>query len=221
TSDPASSPSTGTSYGSRSAASTGPARRPRERRTARWSEPCGRASAPPTRSWIRRRSALLEVGLALLGERARTLLGVLGREDGPADLELAREAVDLRHAFGLAHRLLDRLDRQRAVVADRRRQLERHLEGRAVGHHPPDEPDRQRLLRRVGARRQEPLHGLRVGDLPAQAYGRAAHREEPAARLAHAERRALAGDPDVGALEALGAARHRVALYRGDERLPQ
>src|SRR5207245_4312808 len=125
-------PTTGCCCASRSAAATGRAPRPRGRRTARWTGPCDPASAPLTRS-CRARSALLEVGFALLGERARAFLGVFGGEDGPADLELAGEPVDLGHALGLAHRLLDRLHRQRAVVADHRGQLERHLERLPVG----------------------------------------------------------------------------------------
>ena len=49
----------------------------------------------------------------------------------------------------------------------------------------------------------------------------AAEREQAALGFPHAERRALARDADVGALEHLGATRDRIALDRGDQRLRQ
>ena len=47
-------------------------------------------------------SAALEDGLALFGEGARSLARVLTGEDGLADLELARQALLLGQALGLA-----------------------------------------------------------------------------------------------------------------------
>ena len=65
-----------------------------------------------------------------------------------------------------------------------------------------------RISRRVG-----------VGDLATQADGRAGHRVERPPRLAHAEACRLARDPDVGALQQLGAAGDGDALDRGEQRL--
>ena len=84
---------------------------------------------------------------ALLGEGLLALLGVLGGEDGPADLELDLERLDLGDALGLAHRTLDGLDGQRPVGADHLRDLQGLVERRAVGHDPADEPDLLGLLR--------------------------------------------------------------------------
>ena len=71
----------------------------------------------------------------------------------------------------------------------------------------------------TGLRAQEDVHRDRVRDLAREADRGATEREQPALALPHAEDRALARDADVRALQHLGAARDRVPLDRGDERL--
>src|SRR5439155_17483297 len=56
-------------------------------------------------------SASFELGFALLDEGARPFLGVFRREDGPADLQLLLERLDLGQPLGLHDRALDRLHR--------------------------------------------------------------------------------------------------------------
>src|SRR4051812_28877639 len=88
----------------------------------------------------------LEVGSALFREGLRPFLGVVGREDGLAVLELVRERFLLGHAVGLAQRAQDGLDRERTVVVDGLRDLERLRERLTVGHDVTDEPDARRFL---------------------------------------------------------------------------
>ena len=87
------------------------------------------------------RSAALEVGGALLGERARAFLGVVGPEDGLPVLELVGKRFLLGHAVGFAQGAEDGLDRERAVVVDRLCDLERLRERVTVGHDVADEAD--------------------------------------------------------------------------------
>ena len=95
------------------------------------------------------------------------------------------------------------------------------LERLAVGHDAADQPDLLRLVRAHGAGGEEDVHRDGVGDLAGEPARGPAEREQAAAGLPHAEDRALARDPDVGALEHLGAAGDRVALDGGDHRLQQ
>ena len=57
-------------------------------------------------------------GRALLGEGLRAFLGVLAREDLPADRVLVLHRVEVAHVLGLAPRPQDRLRRQRRVLRD-------------------------------------------------------------------------------------------------------
>ncbi len=76
-----------------------------------------------------------------------------------------------------------------------------------------------RLGGAVAAAGEQHLQGMGVRDLPGQADGRAAHREEPAADLEQAEGRRLPGDADVGGLEHLRPTGHADALDRGEDGL--
>jgi 3-oxosteroid 1-dehydrogenase len=164
-------------------------------------------------------SAPLEVRLALLCKRARPLLRVLGREDGPANLELPGERLALRQPLRLLDRPLDRLHRERAVRSDQLGRLPRGSERLSVVDHPADEPDLQRLFCGEVAPRQQQLHRNRVGDLASEPDGRAAQGEQPPPGLGEPELRAPAHDPDVCRLEYLGAARHGRPLDRGNDGL--
>ena len=73
-------------------------------------------------------------GRALLGEGLGALLGVRRRHHRHADGLLEGERLLLAHVLGLAQRLEDRLDRERAVAGHGRRDLARLVERGAVGH---------------------------------------------------------------------------------------
>ncbi|CKS41822.1 Uncharacterised protein [Mycobacterium tuberculosis] len=68
---------------------------------------------------------------------------------------------------------------------------------------------------------QQQVAGQSVGDLPDQPHGRAAHRVQAPLGLGDAELRTFTGDPDVGALQDLGAAGDRGPLDGGDQRFGQ
>src|SRR5215468_5052881 len=162
-----------------------------------------------------------ELGLALLGERPRALLWVLAAEHCHADPGLGRERVVLGHALGLPDRPQDRPHRDRAVRGDLLRDLQRPGQRLAVRDDVADQADLQRLGRADQPPGQQQLGRDRVGDLPRQPHRRAAEREQPPARLGDAEPRALAGHPDVGGLEDLGAPGDGRPLDGGDQRLGQ
>ena len=84
-----------------------------------------------------------------------------------------------------------------------------------------DKADVLGLLRADGPGGEQQLHGDRERDLPREAHRRPALREQTALGLEDPERGGLARDPDVGGLKDLAAARDRVALDRGDQRLRQ
>src|SRR4051812_42332896 len=90
----------------------------------------------------------LELRRALLGEGLGALLGVVRREDRPADVELDLQRLVLRERLGRTYRALDGLDGERSVGPDHRRDLERLVERLAVGDDVADEPDLLGLLRR-------------------------------------------------------------------------
>src|SRR5215471_2926699 len=162
-----------------------------------------------------------ELGLALLGEGPRAFLRVLAAEHGHADPGLGRERVVLGHALGLPDRPQDRPHRDRPVRGDLLRDLQRPGQRLAVRHDAADQADLQRLRRGNVPAGQQELGRQRVRELPRQTYRGAAEREQPPARLGDAEPRALAGHPDVGGLEDLGAARDGRPLDGGDQRLGQ
>src|SRR6478672_11324543 len=85
-------------------------------------------------------SAPLPLRRALLGERRRSLAGVLRGEDGAGDLPLALPELVLRPAVTLLHDLLGGGERERAVGGDRPRQLECGIQSAAVVGHPVHEP---------------------------------------------------------------------------------
>ena len=89
------------------------------------------------------------------------------------------------------------------------------------GHDVADQADLLGLGRQDRPAGEQQLGGDRVRDLPGEPHGGAAHRVERPARLGDAELGRLAGDPDVGALEDLGAAGDRRSLDRRDQRLGQ
>ncbi|GAB6987160.1 hypothetical protein JCM10369A_36850 [Nocardioides pyridinolyticus] len=69
----------------------------------------------------------------------------------------------------------------------------------------PDQPDLLGLRRGNQPAGQQQVERDGVGDLAGEPDGGAAHRVEAPPRLRDAEPRRLPGDPDVGALEDLGA----------------
>src|SRR6266498_2990163 len=80
---------------------------------------CGSRTGPAaTARSDRAASPAAEIGTALLRERPRPLLGVLTGEDRHAEPGLHLERVVFGHAFGLADRRQDGLDRQRTVGRD-------------------------------------------------------------------------------------------------------
>src|SRR5689334_8704918 len=82
--------------------------------------PVGRSGLAPATTITTRGRVLraLEVGAALLLERARPLARVLGREHGEADLELLLEPLGERPPEAGKHRSLDGAHRDRAVRDD-------------------------------------------------------------------------------------------------------
>ena len=98
---------------------------------------------------------------------------------------------------------------------------ERVLERRAVGDHPADQADLLGLLGRHLPGGEQEVHGHGERDLAPQPDRGAAQREQAPLGLEDAELGPLAGHPDVGGLEDLGAAGHRPTLDRGDQRLLQ
>src|SRR5437588_11147103 len=166
-------------------------------------------------------SAALEPGRSLLGEGPGALLGVVRREDGPADLELDLQGLVLGQALGGPDRAFDGLHRQRPVLTDDLGDAHGLLQGRPVGDHPAHQPHPQRLLGGDGPGRQQQVHGHGEGDLAGQAHGRSSQGEQPPPGLEDAEGGALGRDADVGRLEQLGSSRHRVALHGRDEGLAQ
>ena len=99
--------------------------------------------------------------------------------------------------------------------------LERLVQRLAVWHDVPDQADLLGLGCVDVAAGEQQVGGDRVRDLADQPHGRAAQRVQAPPRLADAEARALAGDPDVGGLQDLGAAGDRRSLDGGDQRLGQ
>src|SRR5579862_2996318 len=77
----------------------------------------------------------VEDGLALLLERFRAFLGVLGHRDGDADLHLLLERLRRRAPEAGEHRALDGLHRERTVAADDLRVATR------LAHHVRDRDD--------------------------------------------------------------------------------
>ena len=137
---------------SSSSRSSSPSFRPRPRRP----EACGcprfrtapaEPGRPPPRRGTRHlrrmtdRLPALELGLPLLQEGPRALLGVVGGEDGGADLGVVGPAVLLVLALGVAHRLEDRLDGERAVGGDHVGELVGLGERLAVRDDVADEPE--------------------------------------------------------------------------------
>jgi long-chain acyl-CoA synthetase len=174
--------------------------------------------------WAGRERAILftpERRLAFLGERARPFLRIRAGENAHADLRLDGERVVFRHAFGLPDRPQDRAHGERPVRSDHVRCLQGRGQRRAIRHHPSDQPERQRLRRRDVPPGEQQVAGQRVRDLPRQPHRRPAQREQPPARLRHAEPRALAGHPDVARLQDLGPARDSRPLHGRDQRLGQ
>ena len=83
----------------------------------------------------------------------------------------------------------------------------------------PMRPDVLGLLGADEPAGEQQVGGVGEGDLALEADGRAAEREQAPPDLGDAELGRLAGHPDLGGLEDLGAAGHAVALDRGDDRL--
>ena len=122
---------------------------------------------------------------------------------------------------------VSRIDRRIACTAsgplsrDHLGDLQRLLQRLAVGHHMADQPVLQSLGRGDVPAGQQQIAGDRVRNLAYQPHRRAAHRVQAPLRLGDTELRALAGHPDVGALQDLGAAGDGRALDGGDQRLGQ
>ena len=138
---------------------------------------------------------------------------------GPAQLQLVGQGLGLGEVGALAQAPQDGLDGERAVGGDLIGQLPGLGERLPVGHDVADEADLLGLRRRHLAARQQQLGRDRVGDLPSEADGAAAQREEAPAHLGHPEDGALPRDPQVHGLQDLGAAGHGVPLDRRDEGL--
>src|SRR5436309_10950621 len=151
-----------------------------------------------------RRSSPLELRQAFLLKGARSLAGVLAHEHGLPDPLFDLQRLRLRQPFRFLYRALDRLHRKRPVrrypLGDRPRRRQRL----PLRDDPADEPDAQRLLRRVVVAGEQYLHRLRVRYLAPEAHRRAAHREEPPAGLRDPEGCASARHADVGGLQDRG-----------------
>ncbi len=83
----------------------------------------------------------------------------------------------------------------------------------------PMRPDLLGLGRADAAAGEQQVGGVGEGDLALEADGGPAEREQAPLHLGDAELGGVAGDPDLGGLEDLGAAGHAVALDGGDDRL--
>ncbi|CAM5549368.1 Long-chain-fatty-acid--CoA ligase OS=Tsukamurella paurometabola OX=2061 GN=fadD_7 PE=4 SV=1 [Tsukamurella paurometabola] len=106
-----------------------------------WASPTRRRSAPASPE----ASAAVEDGPALLGEGARTLLRVLGCEDGQAEGCIDAEGLLLVQALRLAHGAQDGLNREGAIGVHQLGELECLVQSGVVGHHVADEAVLQRL----------------------------------------------------------------------------
>ena len=130
----------------------------------------------------------LEVGLALLGERLRAFLGVVRRRTRPGRSRArarAPRARSCRRSRAASCRMASTASGPLAAIVSAISM--RLVERLAVGHDVADQPD---LAASVGGD-VLPVSRIsaatRVGDLAAQANGRAGHRVQRPARLAHAE----------------------------------
>src|SRR5689334_18483244 len=158
-------------------------------------------------------------GVALLGEGHRPLARVLGAEDGVRQLALALPELLLAPVELLLEDRLRRVERQRAVGGDGRRQLERRVDRAAALGQPVDQPE---LVAALGGDRvagQGQLHRDAVGDPARQAHERAAGGDERALDLGDPELRLAGRDDEVAGQRDLEPAGHREALDGGDERL--
>ena len=121
-------------------------------------------------------------------------------------------------ALGVADGLQDGPDGERAVGGDGAGDLEGLVECLTVGDDVADQADLLRLGGRDVPAGEQDVGGDRVGDLTHEPHRRATEWEQAPFCFGHTEFRALAGHPDVGALEDLGAAGDGRPLHRGDER---
>ena len=151
-----------------------------------------------------------------------TAAGIGAGRDEVAQLRhrVAQRARDvLVGVQALQRALLRRLHRERRVGDDALRVLVRLVEQLLAGHDRVEQAHLERAFGRDEVGAEQELHCLRPRDLPGQAHGRTAAREQPALRLHDRELRLRARDPDVDAAEHLHAARGAEPVHRGDHRL--
>src|SRR5512133_2899919 len=163
--------------------------------------------------------ASLPHGGALLREGDRALARVLRCEDRARQLFLAPPELLVAPVELLLEDRLRRVERQRAVGGDGRRQLERRVDRLAALGQTVDQPQLVGALGRDRVAGQRQLHRDAVGDAARQAQERARGRDERALELGDPELGLAGRDDEVAGERDLEPAGHREALDRSDQRL--
>src|SRR5262245_1420712 len=190
---------------------------PARRRCIAMGAPMAPSPIQPARSAMT--LLVLELGLALLDERAHALLLVLGREERVEEPALEEDPFRERHLVGAVHRLLRHHHRWRRVLADRGRGGERLVEERRRGHYPRHEPHPLGFLRIHHAAGEDHVHRLRLSDRARQPLRPARAGHDADLDLGLPELRRVGGDDDVARERDLAPAAERVAGDRRDHRL--
>jgi len=181
----------------------------------------GEAPAGVCTRRLARPSAPAPDGTALLDEGALPLARVLAPAERAADLLLAAVGDVEGLAQELAYTTARLLDRERRVGGDRVGASERRAEELLARDDAAHEADLERARCRDRACREQELEGVHPADLPWQEHRRVAGRVEAERDLLEREGRLGHREAELRGEHQIEAARPRVSVHRGHERLPE